>query len=390
MNGGDSVFVLIAALLVWLMTPGLGLFYAGLGEEKNRVYTLKLTLMVIGLVTLLWFTAGYSLAFANHSTWLGRSQHFFFQQLAFDHSTRGLSIADANFAFFQGTFAILTVMIITGSVIGRMRTGALLLFLAAWLFTVYAPLADMVWNNGWLAQLGAIDFAGGTVVHISSGVTALVLALVVGPRLHTVEQPENPWLTFIGGLLLCFGWFGFNGGSALAANGQALLALVNTALAASKALLVFADCYRLKGQPVTLAVLLNGALAGLVAITPAAGYVDPWAAVLIGILAAPIIAYALTTVKAHFGYDDTLDAFGLHGVGGMVGALLTGVFASKAAGAPTDGLIHGQLHLFINQGIAVLVSVVLAGLGTALLCGFLRCFLPTLRVTPAQEKMGLK
>ncbi|MCO0831486.1 hypothetical protein NFX39_00050 [Fructobacillus sp. W13] len=235
----------------------------------------------------------------------------------------------------------------------------MLCFTALWLIIVYSPLAHMVWDNGFISQLGAIDFAGGTVVHISCGVTALVLALIVGPRKNkAVTQPKDSYV-FIGGLLMWLGWFGFNGGSALAANKQAVVAMVNTFLASAAALLAFSFLAYRKNSEVSVTNLFNGSLAGLVAITPAAGFVAPWAAIVIGLLAAPAIHWATTTLKVFFKYDEPLDAFGIHGVGGIVGAILTGIFASKHAGSAVGGLIDGHFNLLVSQIEAIVITVIL-------------------------------
>ncbi|MFC4760534.1 ammonium transporter [Fructobacillus durionis] len=390
MSSGDIAFVLVSSLLVWLMTPGLALFYAGVAEEKNRFYMLRLGLIVIGLVSVLWFALGYSFAFPGTNHFNDIFKHLFLNGVSFDHTTRALTIPDAGFAFFQGTFAIITVMIITGSIVGRMKTAALLAFLSFWMVLVYAPLAHMVWDNGFIAQLGAIDFAGGTVVHISSGVTGLTLALVLGARRHMITPKGKDSFTFVGGLLLWLGWFGFNGGSALAANGQAISAIINTGVASATAMLVYAYIAYRKNKVVTVADLFNGSLAGLVVITPAAGFVAPWASLIFGILVAFVIHWSLSTLKTKCGYDDTLDAFGIHGVGGILGALLTGVFASKEFGSTTAGLIQGSWSLLGDQVLAVVITIAFTAIVSYIIAKILSFFFNgTLRVDAKTEEKGL-
>lgn len=390
MQAGDIAFILISSLLVWLMTPGLAFFYAGAAEEKNRLYMLRLGLIIIGLVSVLWFTFGYSFAFTGSENFSKVFSQLFFNNVSFTHSTRGLTIPDALFAFFQSTFAMITVLIIIGSVIGRIKTSALLIFLSLWLLIVYAPLAHMVWDNGIIARFGAIDFAGGTVVHISSGVTGLVLALILGPRHERKGTIAKSSYTFVGGLLLWLGWFGFNGGSALAANGQAILAMFNSAIASAAALLGFAFLAQQKQQQITISDLFNGALAGLVAITPAAGFVAPWAAMLFGFIAAPVIYWSLSTLKNKCHYDDTLDAFGIHGVGGILGALLTGVFADKAFSSPVQGVIHGNWTLLGTQALAVLLTIAFTAILSFILAKVVSLFTKgSLRVSKEIEKRGL-
>ncbi|MGO2978021.1 MAG: ammonium transporter, partial [Leuconostoc mesenteroides] len=271
MNSGDLAWVLVSAALVWVMTPGLALFYGGLGERRNLLHTMFIPVMIIGIASLVWFVVGYTLSFGGSGNVIGNFKHLFLTNVSFTHSTKDLTIPDGAFALFQGMFPIITAAIITGSVIGRVRIKALLVFIAIWLIFIYSPLAHMVWGGGFLAQLGAIDFAGGTVVHISSGVTGLVLALMIGRRHIDKHIPVRPSYVLIGGALLWVGWFGFNSGSALAANGTAVLALVNTWLASAAAVLTWGLVeYKYHGRA-TLSGITSGGVAGLVAITPAAG-----------------------------------------------------------------------------------------------------------------------
>lgn len=388
MNSGDLAWVLISAALVWVMTPGLALFYGGLGERRNLLHTMFVPIMIIGIATLVWFVIGYSLAFGGSgSVIIGNFKHLFMTNVSFTHSTKSLTIPDGAFALFQGMFPIITAAIITGSVIGRVRIKAMLVFITLWLIFIYSPLAHMVWGGGLLAQLGAIDFAGGTVVHISSGVTGLVLALMIGHRHNDQHVPVRPSYVLIGGALLWVGWFGFNSGSALAANGTAVLALVNTWLASAVAVLTWGLAEYQWHKRATLSGITSGGVAGLVAITPAAGFVDPWAAVIMGLLAGFVGFFGITFVKNSFGYDDTLDAFGIHGIGGTVGAILTGVFADKQVGG-VAGLINGDASLVWKQLVAVLFTVAFAAIGTFLLAKITEIIAAPLRLTPEEESKG--
>ncbi|MFZ2381502.1 ammonium transporter [Leuconostoc falkenbergense] len=387
MNSGDLAWVLISAALVWVMTPGLALFYGGLGERRNLLHTMFVPIMIIGIATLVWFVIGYSLAFGSSGSVIGNFKHLFMTNVSFTHSTKSLTIPDGAFALFQGMFPIITAAIITGSVIGRVRIKAMLVFITLWLIFIYSPLAHMVWGGGLLAQLGAIDFAGGTVVHISSGVTGLVLALMIGHRHNDQHVPVRPSYVLIGGALLWVGWFGFNSGSALAANGTAVLALVNTWLASAVAVLTWGLAEYQWHKRATLSGITSGGVAGLVAITPAAGFVDPWAAVIMGLLAGFVGFFGITFVKNSFGYDDTLDAFGIHGIGGTVGAILTGVFADKQVGG-VAGLINGDASLVWKQLVAVLFTVAFAAIGTFLLAKITEIIAAPLRLTPEEESKG--
>ncbi|MGO3625232.1 ammonium transporter [Leuconostoc mesenteroides] len=387
MNSGDLAWVLVSAALVWVMTPGLALFYGGLGERRNLLHTMFIPVMIIGIASLVWFVVGYTLSFGGSGNVIGNFKHLFLTNVSFTHSTKDLTIPDGAFALFQGMFPIITAAIITGSVIGRVRIKALLVFIAIWLIFIYSPLAHMVWGGGFLAQLGAIDFAGGTVVHISSGVTGLVLALMIGRRHIDKHIPVRPSYVLIGGALLWVGWFGFNSGSALAANGTAVLALVNTWLASAAAVLTWGLVeYKYHGRA-TLSGITSGGVAGLVAITPAAGFVAPWAAVVMGLLAGFIGFAGITFVKNSFGYDDTLDAFGIHGIGGAMGAILTGVFADKSVGG-VAGLINGNISLVSKQLVAILFTIAFAAIGTYVLAKITELIAAPLRLTADEEAEG--
>lgn len=387
MNSGDLAWVLVSAALVWVMTPGLALFYGGLGERRNLLHTMFIPVMIIGIASLVWFVVGYTLSFGGSGNVIGNFKHLFLTNVSFTHSTKDLTIPDGAFALFQGMFPIITAAIITGSVIGRVRIKALLVFIALWLIFIYSPLAHMVWGGGFLAQLGAIDFAGGTVVHISSGVTGLVLALMIGHRHIDKHIPVRPSYVLIGGALLWVGWFGFNSGSALAANGTAVLALVNTWLASAAAVLTWGLVeYKYHGRA-TLSGITSGGVAGLVVITPAAGFVAPRAAVVMGLLAGFIGFAGITFVKNSFGYDDTLDAFGIHGIGGAMGAILTGVFADKSVGG-VAGLINGNISLVGKQLVAILFTIAFAAIGTYVLAKITELIAAPLRLTADEEAEG--
>src|SRR5688572_4556910 len=330
-NSGDTAWLLVSAAMVMLMTPGLALFYGGMVQSRNVLSTFMHSFFALGLVTLQWVLVGYSLSFGtSHGHFIGG---FDFVALHGVGTEAKGTIPHILFMAFQGMFAIITPALISGAYAERMKFSAYCLFTLLWSTLVYDPLAHWVWaEGGWLFELGALDFAGGTVVHLSSGVAALVCAVVVGKRAGYPglrHVPHNLTMTVLGAGLLWFGWFGFNAGSALAADGLASLALVNTHLAAATGALSWAAIEALRiGKPTMLGVA-SGLVGGLVGITPAAGFVDPMAAIGIGGLAG-LACYGGVLLKARLGYDDTLDAFGVHGVGGAAGALLTGVFASAA------------------------------------------------------------
>lgn len=387
MNTGDLAWVLISAALVWLMTPGLALFYGGLGEKRNLLHTMFVPVVIIGIASIVWFAVGYSLAFGGEGTVIGNLNHVFLTDVSFTKSTKGLTIPDGAFALFQGMFPIITAAIITGSIIGRVRIKAMIVFMILWLIVIYTPLAHMVWGGGFLAQFGAIDFAGGTVVHISSGVTGLVLALLIGHRHNDKHIPVRPSYVLIGGALLWVGWFGFNSGSALAANGTAVLALVNTWLASSASVLTWGVVeYKMRGRA-TLSGITSAGVAGLVVITPAAGFVAPWAAVVMGLIGGLVGFAGITFVKNSFGYDDTLDAFGIHGIGGAVGAILTGIFADKSVGG-VAGLVNGDVSLLGKQLVAISFTVVFVTIGTLILAKITAVIAAPLRLTEEEEEKG--
>ncbi|MDU3960165.1 MAG: ammonium transporter, partial [Lactococcus lactis] len=335
MDTGSIAFILICAALVLLMTPALAFFYGGLGRRKNVLNTMMMSLAPMALASILWLIIGFSFSFSGNNSWIGNFDHLFMNgvDMAKNSLFPANHIPDGLFSGFQMMFSIITVALITGSVVGRMRFTPILLFMGAWLILVYYPLAHMVWGGGFLAQIHAIDFAGGDVVHISSGVTGLVLALVLGKRRDYERldyRPHNIPFIVLGAGLLWFGWFGFNAGSALAANGVAINAFMTTNTAAAAAMLSWMIIEKIMiGKPSVVGAC-SGAVVGLVAITPGAGFVSLWSSIIIGLLVSPLSYFMISVVKKKFGYDDALDAFGCHGIGGMFGGIMTGIFATPA------------------------------------------------------------
>lgn len=384
MNGADIAWILISAGLVWLMVPGLALFYGGLSQTKTTVNTLAMVMIAVAVGGVVWFTVGYSLTFSGSGPIIGNLDAAFLHNVSMTKSTRGLSIPDGLFALFQGMFPMITMAIIAGSVVGRMNFKAFILFLLAWILLVYVPLAHMVWGDGIIASHGALDFAGGDVVHISSGVSGLVLALLIGKRRKVQFLNEtNLIATVVGGGLLWFGWFGFNAGSALAANGVAIIAFTNTSIAAAFAMLTWVIMDMVIFKRVRVSGAMSGGVAGLVAITPGAGFVQPAGAMGMGIIVAIGAYFATNVLKNRLGYDDTLDAFGLHGVGGVIGGILTGLFASKSL---TGQSVSWQL-LGTQLG-AMVITILLAGIMTIIIAKLIELVTP-LRVDEAIEEKGL-
>ncbi|HFU4085180.1 TPA: ammonium transporter [Streptococcus suis] len=393
MEGSSIAFIVICTGLVFLMTPALAFFYGGLERRKNVISTMMMSVVSLALATVMWFAVGYSLSFSGDGNLIGDLGHAFFQGVSDSESTRGLTIPDSLFAVFQMMFSIITVGILTGSVAGRMRFKPLLIFIIGWLLLVYYPFAHMVWDEGLLAQWGTIDFAGGDVVHITSGVSGLVLALVVGKRrdFNRLEyRPHNVPFVLLGAGLLWFGWFGFNAGSALAADGLAVHALVTTHLSAAAAMFSWILLEYIKNGKPSLVGASTGLVAGLVAITPGAGFVSTWSAVIIGLLVSPVCFYAIAIVKHKLGYDDALDAFGCHGVGGIFGGIVTGLFTTPELALDPEniGLIYGNPRLFLVTIAAIVFTIVWsAGMSFVLIKG-ISFFMP-LRVSDREEAIGL-
>lgn len=392
-EGSSIAFIVICTGLVFLMTPALAFFYGGLERRKNVISTMMMSVVSLALATVMWFAVGYSLSFSGDGNLIGDLGHAFFQGVSDSESTRGLTIPDSLFAVFQMMFSIITVGILTGSVAGRMRFKPLLIFIVGWLLLVYYPFAHMVWDEGLLAQWGTIDFAGGDVVHITSGVSGLVLALVVGKRkdFNRLEyRPHNVPFVLLGAGLLWFGWFGFNAGSALAADGLAVHALVTTHLSAAAAMFSWILLEYLKNGKPSLVGASTGLVAGLVAITPGAGFVSTWSAVIIGLLVSPVCFYAIAIVKHKLGYDDALDAFGCHGIGGIFGGIVTGLFTTPELALDPDniGLIYGNPRLFLVTIAAIVFTIVWSAGMTFVLIKGISFFMP-LRVSDREEVIGL-
>jgi len=394
MSAGDTTFVLISAALVMFMTPGLALFYGGMVRHKNVLGTLMQSFILLGLITLQWVLWGYSLSFGtDHGGLIGGLGWFGLTGVGMDPSPDyGTTVPHLAFMIFQCMFAIITVGLITGAVAERMKFSAFLLFALLWSTFVYNPLAHWVWGvGGWMGRMGALDFAGGTVVHISSGVSALAAALVIGRRLgygSTPYIPHNLPMTITGAAILWFGWFGFNAGSALACNGLAANAFVVTHIASGLAALTWILMEWIhRGQPTTLGAA-SGAVAGLVAITPASGFVGPMSAILIGGLAG-IICYGGILLKTRLGYDDSLDVVGIHGVGGTWGALATGLFASTAINPnAANGLFFGNPHQLWIQFVSVIASMAFAFIMTLIILKVVDAIVG-LRVNEEDEVKGL-
>lgn len=388
--------MMIATAFVFFMTPGLAFFYGGLVRRKNVLNTMLSSFFIMGLASLMWVLVGYSLSFSgNCGGVIGNLKSFCMANVGWEPGAYADGIPALLFAAFQMMFAIITPALITGSVAGRMRFKALFAFIALWLLIVYFPMAHMVWGKGGLLGevLGSVDFAGGNVVHISSGVSGLVLSLMLGKRRgyeKTAYRTHNIPFVLLGASILWFGWFGFNAGSALGANGLAVHAFMTTNTSAACAMLSWMAIDMIRDGKPTVIGACTGAVLGLVAITPGAGFVPLWSAIIIGIVVSPICYFMMSVVKKRFGYDDALDAFGCHGVGGIWGGIATGIFAQKSINgvARWDGLIYGDYHLFLAQVISIVATIAVAIVGTLICASSVKLFTP-LRVTEHDERMGL-
>ncbi len=368
LNSGDTAWMLTSTALVLMMTiPGLAMFYGGMVRKKNVLATAMQSFSVACLMTVLWMIAGYSIAFADggglNAYWGGFSKVFL---AGLGKDSMSGTIPESVFMTFQMTFAIITPALITGAFADRMKFSSMLVFLGAWMLIVYAPITHWVWGGGFLGGAGVLDFAGGTVVHINAGVAGLVTAIVLGKRVgYGTENmaPHNLTLSVIGASLLWVGWFGFNAGSAVAADGAAGMAMAVTQICAAAAALSWTFVEWLVHKKTSILGIVSGAVAGLVAITPASGFVDPMGALIIGIVAGAVCFWGATSLKRMLGYDDSLDCFGVHGIGGMIGALLTGVFAVEAIGG-TKGVLEGNLTQLWIQIEGIAATVVWCGVAT--------------------------
>lgn len=395
MNAGDTDFMLTCAALVFFMTPGLAFFYGGLVRRKNVVNTMMAIVMIMGLAVVMWALFGFSLAFGgNHGGIIGDFRWFGLEGVGWGTGPYSDSIPNLVFCAFQMMFAIITPALITGSVVGRMKFKALFIFVAIWSIIVYYPLAHMVWGQGGLlAELGSVDFAGGDVVHISSGITALVLAIILGRRKgyeRATYRIHNIPFVVLGATILWFGWFGFNAGSALKADGLAAHAFMTSAIASASALLSWMLLDIINDRKTTLVGASTGLVIGLVAITPGAGFVPIWSSFIIGALVSPICYYGVILIKKKLKIDDALDAFGCHGIGGIWGGIATGIFGKSSINpvAKWDGLVYGEWRLFVAQIEGILITIVIAVVGTLICVAIVRIF-TTLRVTDREERIGL-
>ena len=395
MNAGDTGFMLICTALVFFMTPGLAFFYGGLVRRKNVVNTMMACGAIMGLSVVMWTLFGYSLAFGgNHGGIIGDLRWFALNGVGWEPGPYADTIPHLVFVAFQMMFAMITPALITGAVVGRMRFKALFFFVAIWSLIVYYPMAHMVWGDGgFLAAIGSVDFAGGNVVHISSGVSALVLAIYLGQRrgyAKATYRTHNIPFVFLGSAMLWFGWFGFNAGSALKADGLAAHAFMTSSISSACALLTWMLIEVIREGKPTLVGASTGLVIGLVAITPGAGFVPVWASFIIGILVSPICYFTVILLKQKLKIDDALDAFGCHGIGGIWGGIATGLFGKSSINsvAKWDGLVFGDYRLFLAQVLSIVITIAVAIVGTLICIGIVRIFTP-LRVDPKEELVGL-
>jgi len=387
MNQADTAWMLISTALVLLMTPALAFFYGGLVRSKNALNTMMMSFISLGFVGVLWAVVGYSLAFSPGNDWLGDLSNAMLNGVGLE--AKG-TIPAALFMSYQGTFAIITAALISGAIVERMRFSAYVVFISLWAVVVYSPIAHWVWGGGWLSKMGALDFAGGTVVHVNAAVAALVAALVLGKRQDYPSSslvPHNVPFVLLGAGLLWFGWFGFNAGSALAASPIAGLAFVTTMLAPAATLVVWTVLDVMRSGKPTAVGAATAIVVGLVAVTPAAGFISPMNAILLGAIAA-VPSYIGLIVRAKTSLDDSLDVVAAHGVGGTVGALLTGVFAQKALNGVADGALYGNPGQLGIQAAAVLAAIAYSGAVSFILLKLIGLVLP-LRASDTDESEGL-
>ena len=391
MNTGNTAFMMVCTVLVFIMTPGLGFFYGGLGRRKNVVSNMMNSISIMGLGMVLWFLVGYTMSFGGDGLFIGGFSKFALANITKD-SLYG-DIPEFVFVAFQMMFALITPAIITGSLAGRMKFGALFAFITLWSIVVYYPMAHMVWGiGGFLGEgwLKSVDFAGGNVVHITSGVSGLVVCLLLGRRqgyeLHSYRIHNIPFV-MLGMALLWLGWFGFNAGSAGAADGLAAHALITTAISAATGMIVWMGLDLLNSGKPTLIGACTGVVAGLVGITPGAGYVPMWAAFIIGLFVSPVCYGGILLIKRRLKIDDSLDAFGCHGVGGIFGGLMTGLFADPAVNG-IAGLCYGDVAQLGRQVLSIVISITVAVAGTLVCIGIVRMFI-NIRVDKKNELIGL-
>jgi Amt family ammonium transporter len=386
-NPADTAWMLTATALVLLMTPALAFFYGGLVRSKNALNTMMMSFVSLGFVGVLWALVGYSLAFAPGGAWIGDLSRVFLRGVGLE--AQG-TIPHALFMAYQGTFAIITAALISGAIVERMRFSAYVLFISLWALTVYSPIAHWVWGGGWLAKWGALDFAGGTVVHVNAAIAALVAAVVVGKRQEYPSAsllPHHIPFTLLGAGLLWFGWFGFNAGSALAANSIAGLAFVTTMLAPAATLVVWTFLDAIRSRKPTAVGAATAIVVGLVAVTPAAGFISPISAVALGGIAA-VPSYLALMIRVKTSLDDSLDVVAAHGVGGTVGALLTGLFAQKSFNGIADGALFGNPYQLVIQAGAILAVAVYSGVASFVLLKVIGLVMP-LRASDQEESSGL-
>lgn len=392
MKMDDTIFLFLCILLVWLMTPGLSLFYGGLVQSKNVLNTVMQSMAAIIIVTFTWVVIGFSLSFGHGNDWIGNFNFIGLQHVGFNTNVQfSPHIPFALFMLFQMMFCTIAVSILSGSIAERMRFIPFTIFIFIWVIMIYSPVAHWVWGGGWIQQLDALDYAGGTVVHITSGVSGLVLAIMIGHGKKVEKlQPNNLLITLIGGIFVWIGWYGFNTGSAFTLNDIAVISFVNTIIAASGGAFSWLILEYFSNKKLSLLGLLSGVLSGLVTITPAAGFVNYLSAYIISMIGGIACYFVVNSIKEKLRYNDTLDAFGIHGVGGVIGAILTGVFQSHKVNKDIlDGLIYtGHLHTIWIQCIAVIVVVLYSIIITFIIGKTLSIFM-SLATTVEEDMTGL-
>ena len=392
-NQANTVWVLISTALVMFMTPGLALFYGGMVNKKHTIATIMHSYMKLCVITLIWVLVGYTIAFGDSVNGLfGNFKYIGFNNLIGD-ILDDIAIPHILFALFQGMFAVLTAAIITGSFAERVRPRSALLFTAIWTIIVYAPIAHWIWGSGWIAEIfSPLDFAGGTVVHINSAIAGLVAALFIGKRVEYKPHIEahNIPVTILGASILWFGWFGFNAGSSLMADELATIAFANTCIAGAAGGISWYIVEIIKSGKSSAIGTISGSIVGLVAITPAAGFVSPLSSIFIGLLGSPICFWAVSVLKPKLGYDDSLDVFGIHGIGGIWGAIATGIFASTAINPDgLNGLIHGNPNLLTSQIFSTIIIIIYSAIMTYIILYVINNYIIKLRVSTKEEKRGL-